>query len=57
MQYRALGSTGIQISAIVFGAGAVGGVVFKKERPVRLEALRRALAAGINWIDTAPSYG
>ncbi|MBI4307135.1 MAG: aldo/keto reductase [Chloroflexi bacterium] len=57
MQYRALGSTGMQVSEIVFGAGAVGGVVFKKERPVRLEAVRRALAAGINWIDTAPSYG
>src|SRR3972149_9263590 len=57
MQYRTLGSTGVQISEIVFGAGAVGGVVFKTEPGVRLEAVRRALAAGINWIDTAPGYG
>ncbi|MBI4220895.1 MAG: aldo/keto reductase [Chloroflexi bacterium] len=57
MKYRALGSTGVQISEIVFGAGAVGGLVFKTERDVRLEGVRRALSAGINWIDTAPSYG
>lgn len=57
MKYRAFGSTGLQISEIVFGAGAVGGVVFKTERETRLEAVRRALNYGINWIDTAPSYG
>jgi aryl-alcohol dehydrogenase-like predicted oxidoreductase len=57
MKYRKLGSTGNEVSEIVFGAGAVGGVVFRTERPVRFEAVRRALAAGINWIDTAPSYG
>ncbi|RMF86273.1 MAG: aldo/keto reductase [Nitrospinota bacterium] len=57
MQYRVLGSTGLQISEIVFGAGAVGGVVFQSERETRIEAVRRALKAGINWIDTAPSYG
>jgi aryl-alcohol dehydrogenase-like predicted oxidoreductase len=57
MQYRTLGTTGVQISEIVFGAGAVGGVVFKTDPGVRLEAVRRALAAGVNWIDTAPGYG
>ena len=57
MKYRDFGSTGLKISVIVFGAGAVGGLVFRPERSTRLEAVRRALDLGINWIDTAPSYG
>jgi aryl-alcohol dehydrogenase-like predicted oxidoreductase len=57
MKHRKFGSTGIEISEIVFGAGAVGGIVFQPERGARLEAVRRALDLGINWIDTAPSYG
>lgn len=57
MKYRKLGSTGTEISEIVFGAGAVGGLVFTPDRQTSLEAVRRALAHGINWIDTAPSYG
>lgn len=57
MKVRPLGNTGLEISELVFGAGAVGGVVFKPERSTRIEAVRRALAGGVNWIDTAPSYG
>ena len=57
MKYRELGSTGLQVSEIVFGAGAVGGAVFHPERHTRLAAIRRALELGINWIDTAPGYG
>ena len=57
MHYRELGRTGLQISAIVFGAGAVGGAVFRPDRATRIETVRRALAGGVNWIDTAPSYG
>ena len=57
MKYRKFGSTGIDISEIVFGAGAVGGVVFQTDRDTRIEAVRRGLEYGINWIDTAASYG
>ncbi|MCI0439113.1 MAG: aldo/keto reductase [Chloroflexi bacterium] len=57
MKYRDFGSTGLKISEIVFGAGAVGGLVFRPDRRTRLNAVRRALELGINWIDTAPSYG
>ena len=57
MKYRHLGSTGLEISEIVFGAGAVGGAVFRGERQSRLEIVRKALDHGINWIDTAASYG
>ena len=57
MKYRNFGSTGVQISEIVFGAGAQGGIVFQGGRETRLEAVRRALDYGINWIDTAAQYG
>ena len=36
------GPTGIRISEIVFGAGAVGGLVFRPDRDTRLRAARRA---------------
>jgi L-glyceraldehyde 3-phosphate reductase len=57
MELRPLGQTGLEISEIVFGAGAVGGGVFRGESEDRLETVRHARDAGINWIDTAPSYG
>ncbi|MFQ6030179.1 MAG: aldo/keto reductase [Dehalococcoidia bacterium] len=57
MQYRDLGATGLKISEIVFGAGAQGGIVFRGDRQNRLEAVKRALDLGINWIDTAAQYG
>lgn len=57
MELRQLGSTGLEISAIVFGAGAVGGGVFRGQREDRLATVRAARDGGINWIDTAASYG
>ena len=39
-------------------AGAVGaGLLILQEDDTKREAIRRALAAGCNWIDTAASYG
>lgn len=57
MKRRRLGRTGIHISELVFGGGFVGGIVIDADDETRREAIRRALAGGINWIDTAPSYG
>ncbi len=57
VKLRPLGSTGLEISEIVFGAGATGGAVFRGDPAGRTEVVRRALDAGINWIDTASSYG
>ena len=57
MKYRTLGKTGIEVSEIVFGAGAVGGLLIRADPSTRVEAVRRALDHGMNWIDTAPSYG
>ncbi len=57
MNYREFGRTGLQVSELVFGGGFVGGILVHADDATKLAALRRALQAGINWIDTAPSYG
>ncbi len=57
MEQRPLGDSGLQVPRIVFGAGAQGGVVFRPDPELRLAAVRRALDLGIDWFDTAPSYG
>ena len=57
MKQRTFGRTGIKVSEVVFGAGAVGGILVHKDDATKREAIRRAFAGGINWIDTAAQYG
>ena len=57
MKTRLLGRTGFQISEVVFGGGFVGGILLHASDEIRRDALQMALKAGINWIDTAASYG
>ncbi len=57
MNYRNFGRTGIKVSELAFGGGAVGGLLINQEDDAKLAAVKRAMEAGINWIDTAPSYG
>src|SRR5512145_1194354 len=57
MRYRTFGRTGLQVSELVFGGGWVGGVLIHQDDATKLATLRRAMQAGINWIDTAPLYG
>ena len=57
MRYRPFGRTGLEVSELVFGGGWVGGILIHQDDATRRTAIRRALEAGINWIDTAPSYG
>jgi len=57
MKYRRFGRSGLKVSEVVFGGGYVGGVLILADDNTRRRALRRALDAGINWIDTAPLYG
>jgi len=57
MKYRRFGRTGLKVSQVVFGGGYVGGVIILADDDTRRRVLRRALDAGINWIDTAPLYG
>jgi len=57
MRYRTFGRTGLQVSEVVFGGGWVGGVLIHQDDATKLHTLRRAMEAGVNWIDTAASYG
>lgn len=57
VETRMLGRTGIEVSALGFGCGAVGGLMVRGERREQIRTVERALEAGINYFDTAPSYG
>ncbi len=54
---RPFGSTGLEVSELILGAGYVGGIVIHADDDTRRTLIRRLLDAGINWIDTAESYG
>jgi len=57
MEYRELGRTGWKISAISFGAWAIGGAWGQVDDQESLAALNRALDLGVNFFDTADVYG
>jgi D-threo-aldose 1-dehydrogenase len=57
MRKNMLGHTGLQISEIALGGGVTGGILIEADEATRARALARAVAAGINWIDTAALYG
>jgi aryl-alcohol dehydrogenase-like predicted oxidoreductase len=57
MQYRELGRTGWKVSAISFGAWAIGGAWGDVDDEQSLMALRAAVESGVNFIDTADVYG
>jgi aryl-alcohol dehydrogenase-like predicted oxidoreductase len=59
---KQLGKTDLQLTAIGFGAWAIGGGDWQyawgpQEDKESIEAIHRALDSGINWIDTAAVYG
>lgn len=57
MQYRLLGKTGIEISALSFGAGPISTLMVGRDANRQLAAVEHALRIGINWFDTAATYG
>ena len=57
MNYRPLGATGLDVSEIGFGCGNVGGLMIRGEHRDQVRAAARALELGINYFDTASSYG
>ncbi|HEV8307416.1 MAG TPA: aldo/keto reductase, partial [Methylomirabilota bacterium] len=57
MEYRSLGKTGLRISALGFGCGNVGGLMVRGTAAERERAVARAVELGVNYFDTAPSYG
>ena len=57
-----LGTTGLQITRVGFGAWAIGGGGWEfgwgpQEDEESIAAIHRALELGVNWIDTAAAYG
>jgi len=65
MQYRTLGRTGLRVSEVGFGGAQVGIRDYmekwdpsgEREQQSIVAALNRALDLGLNYLDTAPSYG
>ncbi len=58
MNYRVLGSTGMEISEIGYGAWGIAGDAWLGAEDERsLKALNRAVDLGLNFIDTALAYG
>jgi len=57
MEYRRLGRTDMNVSAISFGAWAIGGTWGPVDDADSLRALHAAVEAGMNFIDTADVYG
>jgi aryl-alcohol dehydrogenase-like predicted oxidoreductase len=57
METRAFGRTGMRLSILGFGCGAVGGLMVRGDPADQERTVARALAAGVNYFDTAVQYG
>src|SRR6202045_298068 len=57
MQLRVFGRTGMRLSVLGFGCGAVGGFMMRGDPAEQERVIARAIAAGVNYFDTAVQYG
>ncbi len=57
MHMRPFGRTGLQLSALGFGCGAVGGLMVRGTFAAQERTIARAIEAGVNYFDTAWQYG
>src|SRR5438094_4948731 len=57
MQLRVFGRTGMQLSVLGFGCGAVGGFMVRGDPADQERTIARAIATGVNYFDTAVRYG
>jgi aryl-alcohol dehydrogenase-like predicted oxidoreductase len=57
MEKRKFGRTGLDVSLLGFGCGAVGGLMVKGAAADQERAVARAIELGINYFDTAQMYG
>jgi aryl-alcohol dehydrogenase-like predicted oxidoreductase len=62
MRYRRLGKSGPLLSVVGMGCWAMGGKSAEwswgsQDDDVSIRAVRKAVDLGVNWFDTAPTYG
>ena len=57
MEMRVFGRTGMHLSVLGFGCGAVGGLMVRGDPLDQERAITRAIDAGVNYFDTAVQYG
>jgi aryl-alcohol dehydrogenase-like predicted oxidoreductase len=57
MQLRNFGRTGMQLSVLGFGCGAVGGFMVRGDPAEQERTVARAIDVGVNYFDTAVQYG
>jgi len=58
MEYRKLGNTKLELSAITYGAFAIGGTMWGgNEQKDSIESIRASIDYGVTTLDTAPFYG
>jgi aryl-alcohol dehydrogenase-like predicted oxidoreductase len=55
MEQRVLGRTGLRVSVLGYGAGAVGGLMVRGTPAEQERSVGTALAAGVTYVDTAPA--
>ncbi len=57
MEMRLYGRTGMTLSVLGFGCGAVGGLMVRGDPGDQERTIARALDVGVNYFDTAVQYG
>ena len=57
MEMRVFGRTGMRLSVLGFGCGAVGGLMVRGDPLDQERTIARAIGAGVNYFDTAVQYG
>jgi L-galactose dehydrogenase len=57
MKYNPLGTTGLNVSRLSFGASSLSGVFRPVDEAEAIRAVHAALDYGINYFDVAPAYG
>lgn len=58
MQYRELGGMGLRVSVVAMGCWPISGLTsLDVNRDDSLETIREAFSGGVNFFDTAWSYG
>src|SRR5215469_5219617 len=57
MEMRVFGRTGMRLSVLGFGCGAIGGLMVRGDPRDQERTIARAIEVGVNYFDTAIQYG